>query len=150
MLSGVLNETSVGTRNAATLDSNNDSESDEGSTCDVKDSAFNFVPGTEDEADHDNEADVNFLGDGWEWNKWEEIGDDDEIPGPVETDHYNGPHGLKDGVGGSFHTILQCIFKTTCMDRDFFKRLSAQTNTYAQADMMKRNSSLYLGHKRRI
>ena len=63
-LSGILNETIVRIINAATLTSNDESERDEGSTCDVKDSAFNFLPGTEDGIDHNNEVDINFLGDG--------------------------------------------------------------------------------------
>ena len=33
------------------------------------------------------------------------------------------------------------------MNRDFFKRLTAQSNKYARADMMSRHSNLYLGHK---
>jgi hypothetical protein len=33
------------------------------------------------------------------------------------------------------------------MNRDLFKRLAAQSNKYARADMMNRRSSLYLGHK---
>ena len=32
------------------------------------------------------------------WESWEEVGDDEEIQGPPETDHNNGPHGFKPGV----------------------------------------------------
>ena len=130
------------------------SESDEGSTCDVEESAF-LVEGVDvmndDSKNNDDsnnmEVDVNFLGDGWLWNQWEEIGDNDVIPGPSEYDRYNGPHGLKEGVAESFTTVLECIFRTTCMDRDFFKRLAAQSNKYVREDMVKRSSRLYLGHK---
>ena len=34
----------------------------------------------------------NILCDNCEWNQWEELGIDDTIEGPVESDHYNGPH----------------------------------------------------------
>jgi len=35
------------------------------------------------------------LGNNWNWGQWQDIGDDDSIAGPLETDHYNGPHGIK-------------------------------------------------------
>ena len=47
--------------------------------------------------------------------------DDDYIPGQIEDDHYNGPHGLKEGIEKSFDMVLQCIFETTSMNIDFFK-----------------------------
>ena len=156
MLPGILNEVNApmeGNNNEYAdmpelCDAADDSESDEGSTCDVEDSAF-LVEGVDETNDDskDKEEDVNFLGDGWLWNQWEEIGDDDAIPGPSEYDRYNSPHGLKEGVADSFTTVLECIFKTTCMDRDFFKRLAAQSNKYVREDMVKRSSRLYLGHK---
>ena len=79
--------------------------------------------------------------------KWEELRRDDAIEGPEEYDHYNGKHGLKDGIGDSFETVLQCIFQTTAMNRDFFKRLASQSNKYARETMRSRNTSIYLGHK---
>ena len=95
----------------------------------------------------EKEKDEDFLGDDWIWNKWEEIGDDEVVPGPKEMSYYNGPHGLKDGIADSFGTILHCIFRAACMNIEIFKILSAQSNKYTRADMMRRSSRLYLGHK---
>ncbi len=106
-----------------------ESESNDESNCDIEESAFMGDRGDNDSVE---EEDVDYIYDGWVWNKWEEIGDDDEIPGPKKDDHYNGHHGLKEGVGEKFTKILQCIFETTCMNRDFFKRLTAQLNKYAR------------------
>lgn len=50
---------------------------------------------------------MDYIGDGWLWNKGEEIGDNEEIPCPKEDDCYNGCHGLKEGIGAKFNTILQ-------------------------------------------
>jgi len=36
------------------------------------------------------------LGDDWNWDQWQDIGDDDSIPGPLEMDHYNGLHGVRE------------------------------------------------------
>ena len=83
----------------------------------------------------------------WLWDKWEAIGPDDDVQGPIEEENYNGDHGLKPGVGNSFQTVLQCIFKTTPLNSDFFKRLATQSNKYARADMNSRNSNKYLGHE---
>ena len=105
------------------------SESDDGSNCDIEESAFVIDEGVDEDVDmfkvDDIEEDVDCIGDGWLWNKWEEIGDDEDIPGPKEDDYYNGRHGLKKGIGAKFSTILQYIFETTCMNREFFKRLTA-------------------------
>ena len=87
------------------------------------------------------------MSNNWLWNNWSEIDDDEEVEGPQENDHYNGPHGLKSGIKNSFSTVLQCIFKTSAMDRSFFQRLAAQSNKYARKDMKSRNSALYLGHE---
>ena len=76
------------------------------------------------------EQEIDVLGDEWAWNQWEEIADDEEIPGPKEIDRYNGPHGIKPHVASSFKTVLQCIFSTTAMDIEFFKRLAAHSNKY--------------------
>ena len=87
--------------------------------CNIEESVFAI--GVDDDVDNsplvDNEDDIDYIGDGWVWNKWKEIGDDEEIPGPKEYDHYNGRHGLKNGIGERFITILPCIFETTCMNR---------------------------------
>ena len=75
----------------------------------------------------------SFLGEDWAWDHFKELEDDDPIPGPEETDHYNGPHGLKPNVRYAFKTILQCIFQTTCMDRSFSRgSLRNQTNMHKQ------------------
>ena len=71
------------------------------------------------------------------------MGKDDTIVGPEEHDHYNRKHGLKDGVGDSFETVLQCIFQTTAMNRDFFKRRASQSNKYAREIMRSRNTSVF-------
>jgi len=69
--------------------------------------------------DKDNEdkkikegGEIDVLGNYWNWDQWQDIGDEDSIPGPPEMDHYNGPHGIKENVATSFQTILQCIFAT--------------------------------------
>ena len=54
---------------------------------------------------------MGFGGDEWKMNKWYIIGIGDDITGPPEVDHYNGPHGLKPGVADIFETVIQCIFK---------------------------------------
>ena len=68
------------------------------------------------------EEDIGYMGDQL-WNKCESIGDDEKTQGPKEDDHYNTRHGLKKGMGDSFSTILQCIFKVTCIDRNILKDL---------------------------
>ena len=125
----------------------NDSDSDEESNCDVNESVFYVHDEEVNEIDDDGEDEIDVLGDDWNWDHWQEIGDDESIPGPPEIDHYNGPHGIKEDVGSSFQTVLQFILKTTAMDRDFFKRLATQSNKYARANMHARSSSMFLGHK---
>ena len=88
-----------------------------------------------------------FLTEGWAWDHFKEFDDDGPIPGPEETDHYNGPHGLRPNVRGTFRTILQCIFQCSCMDRSFFKRLTTQSNKYARAAMIRDNTNLFIGRK---
>ena len=156
LLSGILCEI----RNTTTNDNVNeeeegvtaDSESDEGSTCDMETSAF--VNREDDEEERlqteniiEDEVEDDFMSDEWNWNNWVDLGDNDEINGLPETDHYNGPHGLKPGVANQFSTVLQCIFATTAMNKEFFKRLASQSNNYARRDMIQKNSTLYLGHK---
>ena len=83
------------------------------SACDIDDCAFvlDFA-----EIDNYNEPDTNLLGNGREFNNWKEIEDDANIPGPLETDQYNGLHGVNKYIVDSFTTILHYIFKTTYMD----------------------------------
>ena len=44
------------------------------------------------------------------------MGDDEEIQGKPETDHYNGPYGLKPGVANRLDTVLRCIFECIAMN----------------------------------
>ena len=63
---------------------------------------------SDNESDDDNN--VNYLADNWKWDQWEHIGTDDYISEPIQTEDYNGYHGLKPIVAQSFDTALQCIF----------------------------------------
>jgi len=128
----------------------NDSDSDEESNCDINESAFHVDVHDKEEEDEKFEKggnEVDVLGNDWKWDQWQDIGDEDSIPGPPETDHYNGPHGIREHVATYFQTILQCIFSTTAMDRDFFKRLATQSNKYARTQMRSQSSSMFLGHR---
>ena len=144
----------MGTENE-TNDNDELSLSDEDSNCDMEDTAF-------PPAEHDDEGvkendifyendeennEIYFISEEWNWDSWVTIDDDEDIPGPPDVDPYDGGHSLKDGVADSFETVLACIFNTTAMDRDFFKRLAAQSNKYARAAMTRNNTRLYLGHK---
>ena len=99
------------------------------------------------EEDVEGEDDIDYILKDMLWNKWEGIGDNDDVVGPIESDHYNGSHGLKAGVENSFQTVLQCVFQTTPLDRDFFKRLATQSSKYACNIMQSRNSNRYIGHQ---
>ena len=46
----------------------------------------------------DDEPETMYLGDNWEWNYWQEHDVDEEIPGPKEHVHYNGPQGIRKGA----------------------------------------------------
>ena len=157
-LGGILNENDDGTSNSqgpggVTNESDDESLSDEGSDCELDVSAFRVDEDADEDGRSpigdlvDNERENNFMGNEWKWNCWEDIGNDEEVDGPLETDRYNGPHGLKNGVGNRFKTIFQCIMTTTAMNIEFFRRLVANSNKYARNDMQSRNSTLYLGHK---
>ena len=153
LLAGILTvgNNNSGTGNDENGSSDEDSESDEGSQCDVETSAF-FDPRNDsiDEQEpnlRNTEEEINYMTNDWLWNKWEAIGNNDEVQGPIENDHYNGDHGLKPGVGNSFQTVLQCIFITTPLNCAFFKRLATQSNKYVRADMNSRNSNKFLGHE---
>ena len=132
LLPGILHESSKEDNNRTELANDSDDEvSNEGSTCDIDDSAFHHAKSSNEEPD--DEVDDSFLGEEWGWDHFKELGDNDPIPGPEETDHYNGRHGLKPNVGGTFETILQCIFQTTCMDRSFSRGwLRNQINMHEQ------------------
>ena len=54
---------------------------------------------------------MDYICDGWLWNKWEEIGDNKEIPSPKEDDHCKWRHGLKEGIREKFTTIFQFILE---------------------------------------
>ena len=59
----------------------------------------------------------------WESHKLSvTIGIDDDVPGPHEVDHYNGPHGIKPGGADSFQTVLRCIFCTYCYGKVFISK----------------------------
>ena len=73
----------------------NESVSDDGSNCDMEESAFQFHSIDVD----DNEEDHDLFGTDWRWDKWEKLGKDEKIIGPEEHDHYNGNHGIKEGIG---------------------------------------------------
>ena len=118
----------VGTENE-TNDNDELSLSDEYSNCDMEDTAF--PPSEHDdegvkendifyENDEENNE-IYFISEEWNWDSWVTIDDDEDIPGPPDVDPYNGGHNLKEGVADSFETVLACIFNTTAMDRDFLK-----------------------------
>ena len=155
-LSGILSVTRQNTTHINDDNSSNGSESDsdEGSTCDMETSAFfDSINAEADdkepnlEEDVEGEDDIDYILKDMLWNKWEGIGDNDDVVGPIESDHYNGSHGLKAGVENSFQTVLQCVFQTTPLDRDFFKRLATQSSKYACNIMQSRNSNRYIGHQ---
>ena len=130
-LGGILNENDDGTSNSqspggVTNESDDESLSDEGSDCELDVSAFRVDEDADEDGRSpigdlvDNERENNFMGNEWKWNCWVDIGNDEEVDGPLETDRYNGPHGLKNGVGNRFKTIFQCIMTTTAMNIEFF------------------------------
>ena len=114
--------------------------SDDGSNCGIEESAF--VISFDDDVDSpsdDNEDNACHVSDGQVWNKQKEIGDDEEVPGPKEHDRCNGRHGLKDVIGESFVTVLQCIFEITCMSRDFFKKTHCTVKQASKSDQKQIN-----------
>ena len=154
LLSGILQE-SMERKEDEVAEIENDavSDSDDGTECDMEDSAFVTTEVADGESADvfdmqlvDDNDETDFMGGQWAWNNWKPLDIDDAVPGPQYSDHYNGPHGLKPGIEHTFKTVLQCMFSTTAMDRFFFKRLAAQSNRYAPSVMRSRNTSLYLGH----
>eukprot|EP00957_Ditylum_brightwellii_P002082 160367-Ditylum_brightwellii.AAC.1 len=91
-------------------DNNSDDEnmSDDGSNYEVDDSAF-LDGETNDgvDSESDGEEEINVMGPGWKWNRWQDIDQDEDIPGPEAVDPYNEPHGLRPGIASSFTTVLQ-------------------------------------------
>ena len=130
-------------------DADEESNSDEDSNYDINDCAFLDAEETPDIHDEpsDGEEEINVMGPGWKWDRWEDIGIDDDIPGPELVDPYNGPHGLRPGISTSFTTVLQCIFVCSAMDQDFFKRLTANSIKYARARMAEKSTTLFIGRK---
>ena len=127
------------------------SDSDEDENYNMDDCAFDGSDENGDDDKKDNEGvandkveDDDYLT-GWKWEKWETIGDDESIQGPPEDNHYDGPHGLRDGISNRFRTVLECVFQTTAMEPSFFQRLASQSNKYAKIDMRSRHSNLYIG-----
>lgn len=59
----------------------------------------------------------------WFLNNLTKIDDNDEVKGPPKIDHYDGPHELKPVIKKSISTVLQCIFRTPTIDRNFFQQL---------------------------
>eukprot|EP00957_Ditylum_brightwellii_P117946 8996281-Ditylum_brightwellii.AAC.2 len=47
------------------------------------------------------------MGPDWKWDRWQDIAQDEEIPGPETVDPYNCPHELRPGIASSFATVLQ-------------------------------------------
>ena len=140
--------------NESSLEGEQSSDDDEDSECNVMDSAFEPIPtNIEDRIQPDTNTktgeddEMDYLGEEWQWNNWEEHDIDTEIEGPKEDDHYSGPSGLKSGVSKKFVTVVQCLFQTTAINRNFFVRICAESNRYARRVMRERNTSLFLGHK---
>eukprot|EP00957_Ditylum_brightwellii_P211973 15366819-Ditylum_brightwellii.AAC.1 len=105
-------------------DNNSDDESisDDGSNYKIDGMAFLQV-GRIDRADKesDGKEEINVMDPGWKWNRWQDIAEDEDIPGLEAVGPYNGPHGLKPGIASTFTTVLQCTFTCSAMDEEFFK-----------------------------
>ena len=126
MLSGILNKNVSLDLPLDEINKDGDkcnSESDEGSNCNIEE--LDVIIGGDDKDEDDDKVDdkeenIGYIGD-WLWNKRESIGDDEEVQGPKEDDHYNGRHGLKEEIGNSFSTILSCIFSAHIWKDIFLK-----------------------------
>ena len=148
LIPGIMHERNISCLIADIADDSDGGDkiiSDDGSDYSLDDCAFS--EGGSSDRESDGEDEMNVMGPGWKWDQWQDIGPNDEVPGPPISDPYNGPHGLLPGVTKSFTTILQCIFVCTAMDEAFFKRLAANSNKYARAEMAKRTSNLFIGRK---
>ena len=153
-LPGILNETDEVNDDGSHEGGDSDSDSsisNDGSNYDVTNSVFDADNET-DELDYspsddpgEGEKETMFMSDEWDWNNWDDIGDEEEIRGPPENDRYNGPHGLKPGVINRFKTVLQCLMTTTALSLDFFDRLTTQSNKFARNQMKERCSNKFIG-----
>ena len=123
MLAGILEENRENSAVAAEVEvrDSEESDSDEDSYCDVECSVYFNPDDSDSDCSYNKEIETNFMSGNWKWEAWEPQGDEDAIEGPLEEDHYNGPHGLRPGVANQFKTILQCIFATTAMNKSFFR-----------------------------
>eukprot|EP00957_Ditylum_brightwellii_P098385 7495833-Ditylum_brightwellii.AAC.1 len=57
--------------------------SDDGSNYKIDDMAFlegETIDGVEKESD--GEKEINMMGPGWKWDRWQDIAEDEDIPGP--------------------------------------------------------------------
>ena len=111
----------------------NSSSSDDGSQLVEDDNAYDSDmdtnAGSASDDDNNNEDDAGIAE---EWN-WEELPSDLQMP--EITNKYDGPHGLKPGVEHKFNTVSECIFETSGLLLDVFRRMTAQSNKYARAKM---------------
>ena len=64
---------------------------------------------------HEEEDEKNLMSKYCNWGCWKELGDDQVIQGPPDTDRYNVPHELKPSLENKYNTFLQCIFEYTEM-----------------------------------
>ena len=132
LLPGILHENSKEAADRSELASNSDDEiSNEGSTCDMNDSAFYDTNPSDEEQDDVVEA--SYLGEEWAWDQFEEFDDNGPVPGPEETDHYNSPHGLKPNVRHNFKTILQSILPYSNQRHNF---TGALTHTHVSSTFL--------------
>ena len=141
-------------RNESPPEGEQSSDDDEDSECNIMDSAFEPIPANiEDRIQPDASTKIGeddekvYLGEEWQWNKWEEHDIDTGIEGPKEDDNYLGPCGLKSGVSKNFVTVVQCLFQTTAINQNFFVRICVESNRYAHRVIRERNTSLFLVHK---
>ena len=67
---------------------------------------INFCTGSDEIPLSPEETEEDFLGEGWMWNYWKKIGNNDKITGPIENDHYDGSHGVKDGTSNIFDSAI--------------------------------------------
>eukprot|EP00957_Ditylum_brightwellii_P105307 8027875-Ditylum_brightwellii.AAC.1 len=85
--------------------SDDGSISNDRSNYEIDDSAF-MERGILDRVDEESgcEEEINGTGPGWKWDRWQDIAEDEDIPGPEAINPYNGPHGLRPSITSSFTT----------------------------------------------
>ena len=95
---------------AKTNTTENENSGDEGSALDLENCAYGVgveesntdrLIDIEKEYQHE-EIEHIYLGDEWNWNNWAKHSINENIEGPIEYDHYSGPHGLKPNVSKCF------------------------------------------------